>query len=101
MYTHAKSMLIKQNQMANFQQTGPILLTPIVQCLQVRVASLPYFSCPLLSPGRPYFLNKNLLVTVYPVDEGHSVTYDLLMPVFLCETIVPHDEFAQPVIFLC
>jgi hypothetical protein len=75
-----------------------IVLTPIAQYLQVRVASLPCFSCFLLWPGRQYFLNKNLLVTVCLVDEEHLVTYDLSMQAFPCGINVPHDEYAQPVI---
>lgn len=51
----------------------------------MRGASLPYFSCFLLSPGRRYFLNKNLLVTVRRVDGVHLVTCDLSMQPFLCE----------------
>ena len=75
-----------------------IVLTPIAQYLQVRVASLPCFSCSSLWPGRQYFLNKNLLATVCRVDEEHLVTYDLSMRAFLCGINVPHDEYAQPVI---
>ena len=76
-----------------------VVLTPIAQYLQVRVASLPCFSCSLIWSGRRYFLNKYLLVTVCRVDEEHLVSYDLSMQALLCEINVPHDECAQPVIF--
>ena len=75
-----------------------MVLTPIAQYLQVRVASLPCFSCSLLWPGRRCFSNKNLLVTVCRVDEEYLMTCDLSMQAFLCGINVPHDEYAQPVI---
>ena len=80
--------------------TLSIVLTPIAQYLQVRAASLPYFSCSLLWPVRRYFLNKNLLATVCRVDEEHLVTYDLSMQAFPCGINVPHDEYAQPMILI-
>ena len=100
MYTHAKSMLIRQGRirLQRSKWVQSIVLTPIAQYLQVRVASLPCFSYSLLWPGRQYFLNKNLLETVCLVDEEHLAIYDLSMQAFLCGITVPHDEYAQPVI---
>lgn len=101
MYAHAKSMLVRQNQTAKISTGQSISLTPIALYLPVRVASQPYSFCSLFSPGRRYFLNKDPLVKVCREDEGHFVTYDLSMQVFLCEIDVLHVGFVQPVTFLC